>query len=152
MNIQQVYKSIQELADPVLERYGYSSMGPTYVKKVSDGLYVFIHFEVSRDKTTYTVWAYPSSPKLNTTDQQDFPAKHGNPLGNKSFLNAKLGVGKGASSFSCKTKNILQKTLSEHALPAIEQHAIPFLQQFHALPDILPFLENSQWASFITSA
>lgn len=152
MNIQQVHKSIQDLADPILERYGYSSMGPTYVKKVSDALYVFIHFEVSRDRATYTIWAYPSTPKLNPPDQPDFPAQHGNPLGNKSFLNAKLGVGNGASSFSCKTEEVLQMTLSKYALPAIEKHAIPFLEKFHELPDLLPFLEHPQWASAITSA
>jgi len=126
-------------------------MDSTYFKRISDELCLFIHFEISRDRSSYTVWVYPSSPKLNPPELSRFPEQHGNPLGSKSFLNAKLGVGHGASTFSCGTKDLLKMTLSRHVLPAIERHAVTFLDQFKSLPDLVPFLEYPQWASALSA-
>ena len=146
MNIQQIYKNIRDIADPILIQHGFTSSGATYHKRISDELYHFILFVVSKDRTTYTIWAYPSTPRLNPPEWTNFPEQNGNPLGYKAFLNAKSGIGNGASRFSCRTKEALVESLSNHALPAVEQHAITFLEQFQTLLDIVPFLECSEWA------
>ena len=147
MNIQQIYKNIRDIADPILSQYGFTTIGATYHKRISDELYHFIEFVVSKDRTTYTIWVYPSSPRLNPPEWTNFPEQKGNPLGYKAFLNAKLGIGNGASRFSCRTKEALVESLSNHALLAVELHAITFLEQFQTLPDIVPLLEYAEWAN-----
>lgn len=59
MNIQQIYKGIRDIADPVLCPRGFSAFGAMYHKRKSDELYHFIHFEVSKDRATCRITHYP---------------------------------------------------------------------------------------------
>jgi hypothetical protein len=153
MRDREKYAAIRGLVDPLLSEHGFSAEGSvraTYYQIVNDDLCHFIMFNlIGRSRTQFDVYVFPSSRRFGDAMWARFPDSVGIISGRKAGLNAKLGVGHGASRFSCVTVSAITSAVTIAVLPALEQFAFSYLAQFKQLNDLVPILEYPQWASLI---
>lgn len=154
MNKRQFDSSIRTLVGSVVEPWGFSCAGghgSTFYREVNHELFHFIHFELRANQQEFEVWIFPGTPRLGTDQWAGFPDAVGVPTGRAAGLNAKVGVGGGASRFPCKDQRILEGAMSRVVLPAMEAHAETYLKQFTSVADIVPVLEHQQWAKLLSN-
>lgn len=152
MRDQEFDKTIRRIVGPVVEGWGFSSEGGcgcTFRRKISDELFHFIAFDLKAQGSVFEVQVFPATPKLGTEQWASFPDFVGIPTGRTAGLNAKLGVGAGASRFPCKDARSLEFVLARVVLPALTAYAPLYLENFHTVEDIIPFLEYPQWAALL---
>ena len=145
-----VYAAIRRLVDPTLAKHGFTTEGSkraTYFRRVDEDLSHFIMFDLFAYRTVFDVKVFPSSRRLFPETWVGLADSVGIPSGNKSGLNAKLGVGHGGSEFSYRSTQALEAGVRNAVLPALEFHALPYLDQFRCVEDIVPILEHPQWAA-----
>lgn len=152
MNERQIIASINQLVGPLLKAHGFSNIGSskgTWYRNVCNELSHFVMFDIFQHKKAFDIKVFPSTSRFGNTYWEDFPNKVGIPSGSKAGLNAKLGVGHGASIFGCVNEVALTAAIQSAVLPALENFAIPYLSQFQAVGDIEPILEHPQWAALL---
>ena len=150
MKDREIYRVIKDSIGPYLESQGFTSersRQATYHRKVSEELFHVIGIDLFRNRRTFDVYVCPCSPRFGSW--ANFP--DGLPIvsGNKGRLHVTLGVGQGASRFSCVSELALEAAINKALLPSIEKFAVPYLEQFKCLADIAPILEHAQWASLL---
>jgi hypothetical protein len=144
--------SIKKLAGPVVEPWGFNcegGRGCTFRKQVEDELYHFISFDIKTNGQEFEVMVFPGTPRLGKEQWVNFPDFVGIPTGRAAGLNAKLGVGAGASRFPCKDIRLLETAMARAVLPALEMHALAYLCRFATVADIIPALDHPQWAEML---
>lgn len=145
-------KSVRRIVEPVVAPWGFATgdgRGCTFHRKVHDELFHFIHFSQLSSGIEFEVWIFPGTPLLGSEQWARFPDFVGVPTGRAAGLNAKVGVGGGASRFPCRDSKVLDVALSRAAVPALQTHACPYLDHFQSLKDLVPVLEHPQWASLL---
>jgi hypothetical protein len=153
MNQRQAFTLINQLVSPFLREVGFSvegSKGATWFKRINDDLYWFVAFDLFAGRKVFDIKVFPGSPSFGADQWKDFPNQVGVPSGGGAGLNAKLGVGHGASKFSYANEVALKAAVLSAVLPALESYAIPYLSSFKTAKDILPILEHPQWAALLT--
>ena len=144
--------SIKRIVGPVVEPWGFGCSGGrgcTFRRQVDADLFHFIVFDIRRNGLEFEVMVFPGTPRLGPDQWASFPDFVGVPTGHAAGLNARLGVGAGASRFSCKDPTSLHAALSHAVLPALEIHARAYLARFTSVADIIPVLEHPQWAELL---
>lgn len=147
-------KSVRRIVEPVVAPWGFTTGDGrccTFHRQVQDDLFHFIHFSQRSSGIEFEVWVSPGTPLLGPEQWARFPDFVGVPTGQAAGLNAKLGVGGGASRFPCRDSKVLDVALSRAAVPALQIHARPCLANFQSLKDLVPALEHPQWASLLVS-
>ena len=145
-------RKIKELFEPKAESMGFccaGGRGCTYYRKINEELFHFISFDIKRNNKEFEVHVFPGTPRLGQEQWKEFPDFIGIPTGRAAGLNAKSGIGEGASKFSCKSEQVLESVLLKIVIPALEYYANDYLSKFTTLSDIIPVLEHQQWASLL---
>jgi hypothetical protein len=145
-------KSVSRIVEPVVTPWGFTTgggRGCTFHRQVRDDLFHFIHFSQRSSGLEFEVWVFPGTPLLGSEQWVRFPDFVGVPTGQAAGLNAKLGVGGGASRFPCRDSKVLEVALSRAAVPALQTHARPYLANFQSPKDLVPVLEHAQWARLL---
>jgi hypothetical protein len=147
--------AIRRLVSPLVEPWGFTCSGGkgcSFRRQVAPELFHFIVFDIKKNRTEYEVQVFPATPRLGPEQWTSFPNFVGIPTGTRAGLNAKHGVGGGASRFPCKDEMVLESVLQRVVLPAIEKHAPTYLAAFCTLQDLIPVLESPQWAALLREA
>jgi len=144
--------SIQRLVGPIVEPWGFTSTGGkgcSFRRQVSDDLFHFIVFDIKKNRQEFEVQVFPATPKLGKDQWAGFPNFVGIPTGTEAGLNAKSGVGGGASRFSCRDAASLQTVVSRVVIPALETHVRSYFSSIQTIADIIPVLEHAHLAELL---
>ncbi|EDL60367.1 hypothetical protein [Gimesia maris] len=144
MTPKQFDKVARQLFAGVLSAYGFTCEGSrycTFYRKYSDELFHFVLPDLGTHGTWFDVKVFPASPLLDPLFQEDFPDDVGIPTDSYSYLSER-GIGLDQEKFNCKTEENMRHRFEASVRPALEDRAIPYLDQFCSIDDIVPVLSN----------
>ena len=150
MKDREIYDTLRRMLGPLLISHGFTSEGSrqaTFHRRVSDELFHAISCDLFAHRKAFDVIVCPCSPRFGSWE--NFPDGLLVVSGSRGRLNVTAGVGSGASRFSCASPGALESSITKALLPALAEFALPYLEQFQALRDIVPVLEHAQWASLL---
>ena len=137
-------KVARQLFANVLSDYGFScekSRFCTFYRQHSDEVFHFVLPDLGTRGTWFDVKVFPASPLLSPLFKENFPDDVGIPTDSFSYLSAR-GVGLDQEKFNCKTEENLRRRFELSVRSALEERAIPYLDHFRSLDDIIPVLRT----------
>ncbi len=152
MRVSEFDHSIQRLVSPFVEPWGFTSTGGkgcSFRRQAGEDLFHFIVFDLKSNGQHFEIHVFPATPRLGKEQWVSFPNFVGMPTGSRAGLNAKSGVGGGASRFPCKDAAALQTSVTRVVLPTLELHVRSYFANFRTVEDIIPVLEYPQWAELL---
>lgn len=143
-----LYKVIRQEIGPTLAEQGFSCQGTkraTFYRELPSGVVHVIAPDRYQFKPAYDVWVFPSHPLLCESlerFQTNFP--DATPIVTKlNKLHAGSGIASFGTNFGCQTEPQQLATIRKGLLPALLKHAIPYLDQFREVNDIIPFIDDT---------
>lgn len=134
----------RQLFADVLSAYGFSceeSRFCTFYRQHSDEVFHFVLPDLGTRGTWFDVKVFPASPLLDPLFKEQFPDDVGIPTDSFSYLSER-GVGLDQEKFNCKTEENLRRRFESSVRPALEKLAIPYLDQFRSIDDIVSVLRS----------
>jgi len=140
-----------ELFCNLLHQFGFTNQGSqhlTYYRTTSEGVYHVVAPSLGRSGTWYCVRVFPHSPHIDPQFDSRFPDRLGIPTDSWSCLSEHDGVNLTQQQFNCKSEENLRKRFERTVAPLLANVALPYLDQFQAVPDILPVIRHSSFLGF----
>ncbi|MEO0717079.1 MAG: hypothetical protein AAFY58_08840 [Planctomycetota bacterium] len=149
MKAKQFDKLIRAALGPVLEPLGFTaaeSKRSTFTRRVAnEHQHDDIVHVVLPDRSTRGNWfdvrVFPTSPHVNPLFDLEFPDDLGFPTQSSSLLSEE-GVGIRQTTFSCSREDSVQKAVDLRLGRLLREHAVPYLNQFQTVEDMLPFIQH----------
>ena len=113
-----------------------------FYRKYSDDVYHLIVPSQRTRRTQYEVRVFATSPRIEADFDSIFPDDLGIPSENYSFLNPYDGVGPSQELYWCRTEEGFVRNFRQKVEPLLIAKAIPFLDNFKSLRDLIPFLNG----------
>lgn len=129
---------------------GFSSMGSercTFYRRAGNDVYHFIRPDIGSRGTWYDVRVFPHSPKICPLFERRFPDDLGVPTDRFSFL-SEQEIGITQSQFNCKDDDNFRRRFTATVGPALLRVAIPYLDRFQAVADIIPAIRHPSFLPF----
>lgn len=145
MTPKQFDKAALKLFGSVLQEHGFSSEGSRYCtfhRKASDEVYHFIIPDPGSRGAWYDIKVFPASPALDPLFTEHFPDDLGIPSDSWSRLSER-GVGLDQGRFNCKSEENFENRFEKTVRDLLVSTAIPFLDQFRQVADMLPVIKNA---------
>jgi hypothetical protein len=134
----------------VLVPYGFTNEGSmrcTFYRKGPNGVYHFIIPSVGTGGTWYCIRVFPDSPHIDPLFERRFPDGGGIPTDSFSCLSEKE-VGLTQRQFNCKNEENFRKGFSNKVSPLLLKVAIPYLDRFQTVADIIPAIRHPSFLGF----
>lgn len=136
-------KVARELFAGVLSDYGFScdeSRFCTFYRQQTEEVYHFVLPDLGARGAWFDVKVFPASPLLDPLFNDQFPDDVGIPTDSFSYLSER-GIGLDQEKYNCKSEDNFRRRFDLSVQPALREQAIPYLDQFQSLQDIVPVLK-----------
>ena len=114
-----------------------------FYRQCSDDIHHLIVPGQRTSRTQYEVRVFATSPKIEANFDSLFPDELGIPSASYSFLNPYDGVGPSQELYWCRTVEGFVRNFKQKVEPLLVSKAIPFLDGFESLRDLLPYLDGA---------
>ena len=144
MKPQQFDKLANEAFGGVLAPAGFSndkSRYCTFYREVSDGFYHIVMPDLGTRGAWYDVKVFAYSSCLTPRFEEIFPDDLGIPTDIFCHLGSS-GIGPDPMEFNCKNEENFRRRFTSTVAPLLESVAIPYLEQFQTLNDLLPEIRS----------
>lgn len=155
MKAKQFDKAVRAALGPVLEPLGFTaveSKRSTFTRRVAnehqdDGVVHVILPDRSTRGNWFDVKVFPASPHTSPIFHLRFPDNLGVTTGSRSYLGEK-GVGTDQTMFSSAREDSVQKAVNLRLGRLLREHAVPYLDQFRTVEDMLPVIHHHWTKAF----
>ncbi len=145
-----VFNSLaKELFGEVLIPLGFTTQGSkrcTFYRKVGNEVFHFITPDMGLRGAWYDVLVFPHSPAIYPLFNQRFPNGMGVPTDSFSYL-TENGISSQAM-FNCKNEENMRRRFMNTVGPALLKVAIPYLDRFQSVSDIIPVIRHPSFLGF----
>jgi len=134
----------------VLIPHGFTTEGSkigTFYRKTASQIFHFIIPRLSAYLPKYYIYVFPHSPHIYPIFGRRFPDSLGFATDSWSYLSER-GVGLYQEKFSCRSKDDFRQHFEELVKPLLLTFAIPYLDQFQDVADIIPAIRHSSFLGF----
>lgn len=135
----------------VLGPFGFTSKRSrhcTFYRKKSEEVYHFVAPSIGTSGTWYDVHVFPHSPFLDPRFEFQYPDELGIPSDSWSCLSEHDGVNLTQQQFNCKSEENFRSSFSRKVRPLLLEVAIPYLDRFQTVSDIIPFIRHPSFLGF----
>jgi hypothetical protein len=154
MRVREFNALAKQLFGETLGAYGFSHEGSrTAVFHRWNGPDVvhIIYPDLMLRNPTFDVRVFPTSPACDPMFREKFPDRLGATTDSYSYLSSK-GVGPFQQIFRGRTEEGFRRNFEREVKPALETLAVPYLDQFCSLSDLIPVLRNKLSLGFALHA
>ncbi len=140
-----------ELFSQHLNPFGFSvnvSKHCVFSRKANEYIYHFICPSMGRNGKWYDVRVFPHSPHIDPMFFSRFPDRLGIPTDRWSCLSDHDGVGLTQQQFDCTTAANLRNSISSEVGALLCNVAIPYLDRFQTVEDIIPVIRHPLFMGF----
>lgn len=138
-------KLARELFGTILSPHGFSSEASqhcTFTRRIGDEVVHVIMPDPGTRCAWYDIHVFPTSPRFHDDFFDRFPDSLGNTLDVWGKLSESAGVGMDQQQFNCKYDTNMRERFDKTVAGLLLNTAIPFLDQFKTIDDILPHLRG----------
>lgn len=129
----------------ILKPHGFSadlSKYSTFYREVSDNIYHVIMPDLSTDGSWFDIRVFATSSLIEPGFSEGFPDEVGIPSDSFSLLHPRFGVGARQQKYRCKTEEGFIRNFSKDVISALEDKAIPYLDEINSLKDLMPYVRR----------
>lgn len=130
---------VKENFGRILKPHGFSSdlsKYSTFYREVSDNIYHVIMPDLSADGSWFDIRVFATSSVIEPDFSGRFPDEIGVPSDSFSLLHPRFGVGARQQKYRCKTEEGFVRNFNKDVMPALEDKAIPYLDEINSLKDL----------------
>ncbi|MFN0214193.1 MAG: hypothetical protein ACKVT2_08050 [Saprospiraceae bacterium] len=138
-------KTIRQLFDSALELHEFScnkSKHCTFYRIISDEVIHIIIPDQGRNLEYYDIKVFPASPVFDPLFEKKFPDNLTVPTDIYSYMHPISGIGFDQYYFNSENEFKMRKEFENQIRSLLINIAIPYLNQFGSLDDIIPFVKN----------
>jgi hypothetical protein len=152
MNTKQFDKLANEAFGSVLLSQGFSndrSKHCTFYREISTGFYHIVLPDLGTRGVWYDVKVFAYSEFFDATFSDRFPDELGIPTETFCYL-APTGIGPDQTQFNCKNEESFKHRFDLTVAPLIASIALPYLDKFVSLSDLLPKIRSPLYRAIAT--
>lgn len=152
MKAQQFDRLANEAFGHVLRDFGFvndKSRYCTYYREIAAGFYHLVLPDLGTRGAWYDVKVFAFNSRLDPRFSEHFPDELGVPTDSFCYLSPS-GIGMDQTRFSCKTEEHFRRRFDSTVAPLLKSIAIPYLNRFQSLADLLPEIRNPLYKAIAT--
>ena len=150
MTANEFYVIANELFGKVLIPLGFTNDGSnrcTFYRRAGVGMYHVVMPDIGSRGAWFDVRVFPHAPAIYPLFEQRFPDSLGIPTDRFSLLSERE-VGPTQSQFNCKNEENLRRVFARTVEPALLKVAIPYLDRFQSVADLIPVIRHPSFLGF----
>lgn len=132
------------LFGPTLKPFGFSterSSHAVFYRSAGNGVWHIVSADLGTRGAWYDVKVFATHESLEPVFDSRFPDGLGIPMDASCYLSTR-GISVAQEQFNCKSEENLRSRYEKSVKPLLLEKAVPYLDQFSTLENLLPYIRN----------